>query len=696
MNEKLKNLREKAELILKENESVASDVPKGDFNRIIQEFKVYQIELELQNEELRNAQKALEESRNSYAQLYNRAPAGYVSLSNSGMILQANQTFLDMVNQDLQHITNTSFANFIAEEDKKTFLSRFNAFFKKPDQKKMELKMMKSKGSPFFVRITGSLVADNTIFDKTGKQEKKLFIIISDITQEKKNEASLLESEFNYRTLANAGQALIWASGTDKLCNYFNDVWLNFTGRTLEMEMGNGWTEGVHPDDLDRCVKTYVSAFDKREKFSMEYRLRRHDGQYRWLQDDGGPRYNAEGDFMGYLGFCLDIDEGKKNKIQLAHSEDSYKKLSYELEAILDHIPGLVFYKDTQNNFIRVNKFVANAYKMEKLELEGLNLSKLYLPEIAKQYHEDDLKVINSGMPMLNFEEQLHAPDGDKWLNTSKLPFFDEKGNVVGIIGISMDITDRKHNEKQLAIKNAELNKLNAEKDKFFSIIAHDLKSPFNAILGFSNILVEQMKENNYNGIDRYVEIIQKSSEQAMDLLMNLMEWSRSQTGRMEFSPEHFEMGNMINEIMPLFENIAGQKSITISSKLLPNTPVFADKAMINTVLRNLISNSIKFTHPGGNINISIEKKPNEIMVSVADNGVGIPKDSIDKLFRIDENFSTPGTQKEKGTGLGLILCKEFIEKHGGRIWVESEVSGPSAAKAGHSTFYFTIPVNIT
>ena len=696
MNEKLKNLREKAELILKENESVASDVPKGDFNRIIQEFKVYQIELELQNEELRNAQKALEESRNSYAQLYNRAPAGYVSLSNSGMILQANQTFLDMVNQDLQHITNTSFANFIAEEDKKTFLSRFNAFFKKPDQKKMELKMMKSKGSPFFVRITGSLVADNTIFDKTGKQEKKLFIIISDITQEKKNEASLLESEFNYRTLANAGQALIWASGTDKLCNYFNDVWLNFTGRTLEMEMGNGWTEGVHPDDLDRCVKTYVSAFDKREKFSMEYRLRRHDGQYRWLQDDGGPRYNAEGDFMGYLGFCLDIDEGKKNKIQLAHSEDSYKKLSYELEAILDHIPGLVFYKDTQNNFIRVNKFVANAYKMEKLELEGLNLSKLYLPEIAKQYHEDDLKVINSGMPMLNFEEQLHAPDGDKWLNTSKLPFFDEKGNVVGIIGISMDITDRKHNEKQLAIKNAELNKLNAEKDKFFSIIAHDLKSPFNAILGFSNILVEQMKENNYNGIDRYVEIIQKSSEQAMDLLMNLMEWSRSQTGRMEFSPEHFEMGNMINEIMPLFENIAGQKSITISSKLLPNTPVFADKAMINTVLRNLISNAIKFTHPGGNINISIEKKPNEIMVSVADNGVGIPKDSIDKLFRIDENFSTPGTQKEKGTGLGLILCKEFIEKHGGRIWVESEVSRPSAAKAGRSTFYFTIPVNIT
>jgi len=192
-------------------------------------------------------------------------------------------------------------------------------------------------------------------------------------------------------------------------------------------------------------------------------------------------------------------------------------------------------------------------------------------------------------------------------------------------------------------------------------------------------------KEKDYAGIEKYAEIIQQSSERAMDFLMNIMEWSRSQTGRMEFSPEHFEMENLIKEITLVFDDIAGQKSIVIKKILPPNAPVFADKAMLSTVLRNLISNALKFTRPGGEIIISAEESQNEIKVSLADNGVGIPEDSIDKLFRLDENISTPGTQNEQGTGLGLILCKEFVEKHGGKIWVESEIGK-------RSSFSFTIP----
>ncbi len=688
MDERLKRLREKAELILNKDENQDSDIRIDDFNRIIQELRVYQIELELQNEELRQAQKSLEESRNSYAQLYNRAPAGYVTLSNNGMILQANQTFLDMVRHDMQDVLNSSFTDFMAFDQQKIFLSRYKAFFKKPEGKKMELKMIKKKGSPFFVRITGSLISGNAPFKKGESQEQKLFIIINDITQEKQIEASLQESEFNYRTLANGGQALIWASGTDKLCYYFNDVWLEFTGHTLEMEMGNGWAEGVHPDDLDRCIKTYVTAFDNREKFSMEYRLRRYDGVYRWLQDDGAPRYNTEGEFIGYLGFCLDVHESKQYKIQLAQSEENYKGLSYELEAILDHIPGLVFYKDSSNTFIRVNKFFADSYQKDKSEFEGLHLSELYPHEIARMYHDDDLRVINSGIPLLNFEEQWDTPDGKKWLNTSKLPFYDEQGSVIGIIGISLDITERIQYEERLATQNTELHKLNAEKDRFFGIIAHDLKSPFNGILGFSNVLVEQMREKNYTGIDKYAHIIKQSSERAMDLLMNLMEWSQSQTGHMEFAPEKLEMVQLINEITLLFDNIAGQKSIVIKRFLPPNAFVVADKAMISTVLRNLISNAIKFTYPGGEIAILVEKNSQSVLrISVHDDGVGIPKNSIHKLFQIDKNYSTKGTNNEKGTGLGLVLCKEFVEKNGGKIWVESE-------EGKGSDFKFTLPVN--
>ena len=247
------------------------------------------------------------------------------------------------------------------------------------------------------------------------------------------------------------------------------------------------------------------------------------------------------------------------------------------------------------------------------------------------------------------------------------------------------DISERKRAEEILINSEIQLRELNATKDKFFSIIAHDLKSPFNSIIGFSNLLIEQIHKKDYDGIAEYATIIRNSSQGAMDLLQNLLEWSRSQTGRMEFNPEYVEIVTLIDESIHLLVNSAQQKSIALSKELPRKAIAFADKAMISTILRNLISNAIKFTNPEGAIIISAEQKQNELLISVTDNGVGIKKEVIEKLFRIEEGFSTIGTKNEKGTGLGLILCKEFIEKHGGKIWVES--------KAGKgSRFCFTIP----
>ena len=233
--------------------------------------------------------------------------------------------------------------------------------------------------------------------------------------------------------------------------------------------------------------------------------------------------------------------------------------------------------------------------------------------------------------------------------------------------------------------KNRELHELNATKDKFFSIISHDLKSPFTSIAGFSDILVEQVREKNYEKIEIYATIIQDSSQRVMDLLMNLLEWSRSQTGQMQYQPESVELVGLINQVCELMNDSARQKSITLSLQTPRNVPVIADTSMILCVLRNLISNAIKFTQAGGTVTISLVQKQKEVMVSVSDNGVGIRKELIDKLFRIDQSYSTPGTRNEKGSGLGLILCKDFVEKNGGKIWVESQ-SGKG------SIFSFTIP----
>jgi PAS domain S-box-containing protein len=241
------------------------------------------------------------------------------------------------------------------------------------------------------------------------------------------------------------------------------------------------------------------------------------------------------------------------------------------------------------------------------------------------------------------------------------------------MISVVNDITVRKNAELKLKNSEASLRELNATKDKFFSIIAHDLRSPFNGILGFSEILKEQIKQNNYDGIEEYAEIINKSSEKAMDLLTSLMEWSKSQTGRIQFNPSFIDLAPLMNSTVDLLKTSSKQKLLKISMHIPDNIIIYADKAMIEAVLRNIISNAIKFTPQQGSIKISVEEQAQDFLVSVTDNGIGIEPDNLEKLFRIDQSHSTLGTDKESGTGLGLILCKDFIDYHQGKIWAESK-----------------------
>lgn len=249
------------------------------------------------------------------------------------------------------------------------------------------------------------------------------------------------------------------------------------------------------------------------------------------------------------------------------------------------------------------------------------------------------------------------------------------------------DISIRKKAEEALVNNEARLKNLNATKDKFFSIIAHDLKSPFNSILGFSQLLGESVRTKEYENVEQYASIIEKSTQRTLELLTNLLEWSRSQTGRMEFTPEYFEIGSLLNEVLELLEQSALQKSITITKDHFSEATVFADRDLLSTVLRNLLSNAIKFTHPGGKVELSTKTREGMLQVCIRDNGVGITKEDLKKLFRIEEGFSRKGTQNEQGTGLGLLLCKEFVEKQGGTIWVESELDHGSM-------FCFTLPTN--
>lgn len=237
----------------------------------------------------------------------------------------------------------------------------------------------------------------------------------------------------------------------------------------------------------------------------------------------------------------------------------------------------------------------------------------------------------------------------------------------------------------QLHGANEKLQALNATKDRFFSIIAHDLRSPFNAIIGLSSLLAEQVRAGDYDSIDQYADTIVESSEQALTLLTNLLEWSRAQTGRVRFEPQPLPLAGLVAETFNLLRAAARQKELTLVPEIPDSVVVRGDRGMLATVLRNLVANAIKFTPRGGQIRVGAGRVSGAWEIQVKDNGVGIAPERVAALFSLDQNHSTPGTEQERGTGLGLILCREFIVRHGGEIRVESVVG------AG-SSFFFTLP----
>jgi len=308
-----------------------------------------------------------------------------------------------------------------------------------------------------------------------------------------------------------------------------------------------------------------------------------------------------------------------------------------------------------------------------------------------KHILEDDL----SEFVRMNVEANLHTlpfiwegrymlHGKQIWIHFRSIPRVLDNKDIIWT-GYLEDITERKIAEELLQQKNNELKQLNAQKDKFFSIIAHDLKSPFNSIIGFSGILLEKVDEKDIDGLREYAEIITHSSQKAMNLLMNLMVWSHSQTGRMVFNPGYFNLASLIQEVLDLYKNHAAQKAILVTKELSSLSPVYGDKEMLSTVLRNMISNALKFTPIGGSIQVIAHTTASNVLISIKDSGVGMKASLIDKLFRIDSSYTLPDTQGERGTGLGLVICKEFIDKHGGQIKIDSQ---PGEG----STFHIILP----
>ena len=389
-----------------------------------------------------------------------------------------------------------------------------------------------------------------------------------------------------------------------------------------------------------------------------------------------------------HLELAVKNEEIVKQKNQLSKILSELQKSEEKLLAIFDNTVVGISIVDKEGKFTFANKTFADMLGYTSEELYKFSYFDIIYHEDLAKDREDYINLMNGKLRNYRTETRFVRKDRTTfWGNYSISPIQDQEGKIDFVIGIVVDIGDIKLTEQKLRVANEALGKAIAAKDKFFSIIAHDLKNPLTALLLSSETLLVYFDQFSRDKKKRAIDNIHEAGRHLERLLENLLQWARSQTGRLEYKPSEINLAEIIDRVVSLLSSSAKIKNIRLNSEIEEDIIVYADENMLQTIIRNLMSNAIKFTHRGGEVTVKGKILNGYVEIAVIDNGVGISEEDIDKLFRIDLAFSKSGTNKETGTGLGLILCKEFVERHGGKIWVESQLDKGSE-------FRFTLPIN--
>lgn len=536
----------------------------------------------------------------------------------------------------------------------------------------------KKSGETFWCAFVGQAINPNN------PKEGSIWIA-EDITIRKNLENELLESERKLKTIfdtLDVGVSIADEIGNIVDCNKAAEKIL---GLTKEQFLSRTYAEYewkvIRPDLSIMPPDEYASVRAMKEKraiSNIEMGVHKPDGNISWIIVNASP---IELSNYGVVISFIDITEQKRIEQELRRERD------FNFRIMETSFVGIV-YMDKNGKIILANPRAVSIFGLTHNEVTSRDYN-------VPDWHITDLEgndfpverlpfvqVKNTLQPVADIQHSIEANGKRVLLSINAAPMIGSNGEFEGVIASVEDITERKKVEKEVMRQNKELAELNASKDKFFSIIAHDLRGPFSGFLGLTEMI--EMDEMSLEEMKQASNLIHSSAEKIFKLIENLLAWASVQKGTIEFNPKPCFLYEVLDESINVLFDIANKKEIEIVNQVSRQLEVTIDYPMINAIFRNLIYNSIKFSNRGGKVIIAAEDTGKEILVYVKDNGIGMSLEILEKIFRMDQKVNREGTEKESSTGLGLLLCKEFIEMHRGRVWAESEVGIGS-------TLYFTI-----
>ena len=676
------------------------------------------IELQSQTEELTQISDRLKETNNKlkdseefFHTIFNNAYDGMLlGDAETKQFVIGNDMICRMLGYNIGELVNLSVSDIHPVADLPAIIELFEKQARKEIQIIENIQVKRKDGSIFFADINSTPLTIN------GKNY--LLGIFRDISERKQNTEALAEfNQFTTQIIQSAQEGIIVY---DNNMNY--KVWNPFMERITGLSASQ--VLGKHPLEYfpflqeAGLIENYKKALNGEIITAPDFSYHIPNTEIKgWASETSAPLRNIKGEIIGIIATVNDITERKENEKRLKEQTEEietqieeYQQLNEELhdtnielslakeqaeesetkykELFDKNSDNITIFRINPNgipsNILEMNHRVSQLTGYSKEEILNMTANDFEVNPTLEKIQKRIEDIQSKGFT--HFETIIRHKDGYDIPVEVKAVVINYK-NQPALMNILRGISERKQAEIKISKQNNELQELNATKDKFMSILAHDLKNPFNSLLGFSELLLKNHTKYDDQKRENQIKSIYNTSKNTFKLLENLLTWARSQSNKISLNKEKINLKYLARQIFMLFSEPELNKKINMLNTITTDIFVVADRNMIETIIRNLFSNSIKYTKENGTILLSADLKNEYVEISISDNGIGMDEKTKNTLFKIGETKSTTGTEGETGTGLGLILCKEFVEKNGGKIWVETEIGKGS-------DFKFTLPLH--